>query len=164
MSVPEQNQTFQWGFLFENVHFTPFDESNNQLIEVEYQARGVHYSHNIDIEDSHLKYPAKIYFGVAQTHLRMPGTRYYVKRREIKPPKSLQTSSSALDNQSQPIVLDHVYCAIPMGVWTGDELSKLGLGIIMEPQNLNVQLQERITQLYQLSATPINLLEGLQDK
>jgi hypothetical protein len=161
MSVPEENQTYRWGFLFENVHFIPFDSVNNQLIEMEYQARGAHYSHNIDIVDSNLKYPAKIYFGVAQTHLRMPGTRYYVKRREIKiqsPP--VAPPPPPPNDQHQQIVVDQMYYEIPMGVWTRDELSKFGLGAILQPPTFSVQWQECIAQLYQVSATPINLLDG----
>ncbi|KAI9287532.1 hypothetical protein BC943DRAFT_318303 [Umbelopsis sp. AD052] len=163
MSVPEENQTYRWGFLFENVHFTPFDSVNNQLIEMEYQARGAHYSHNIDIVDSNLKYPAKIYFGVAQTHLRMPGTRYYVQRREIKiqsPTVAPAASPMAPAPSGQHIAVDQMYYAIPMGVWTRDELSKLGLGAIFQTPTLSVQWQECIAQLYQVSATPINLLDG----
>ena len=169
MSALKENETYQWGFLFESVRFTPFDSVNNQLIEMEYQARGAHYSHNIDIVDSNLKYPAKIYFGVAQTHLRMPGTRYYVKRREIKvqsPPvvPAPPTPPSPIE-QHQQIAVDQMYYAIPMGVWTGDELSKLGLGAIFQPPSISVQWQECIAQLYQVSATPINRFDGqLQEK
>ncbi|KAI8579528.1 hypothetical protein K450DRAFT_199327 [Umbelopsis ramanniana AG] len=156
MSVPEENQTYRWGFLFENVHFTAFDDVNNQLIEMEYHGRGAHYSHSIDIVDSNLKYPAKIYFGVAQTHLRMPGTRYYVQRREIK----IQSPPMPAPPSDQHIAVDQMYYAIPMGVWTRDELSKLGLGAILQPPTLSVQWQDCIAQLYQVSATPINLLDG----
>jgi hypothetical protein len=75
---------YKWGFLLENSIFTPFDNHNTDYIEREWQAKGAHFGHKIDITDSHLSSPAVIYFGIAQNHLRMPGTRYYVIRANCK--------------------------------------------------------------------------------
>lgn len=76
-----------WGFMFENTLFTEFERRNHPLIEAAYrQRKKKHTSHHITIVDSNLPKPgkAKVYFGVAQNHLRMPGTRYYVTRQVIK--------------------------------------------------------------------------------
>ncbi|KAG0741950.1 hypothetical protein G6F57_001067 [Rhizopus arrhizus] len=76
-----------WGFLLENTYFTEFDESNHAIIEKAYsQRKKKQTSHYIVIRDSHLASPARIYFGVVQVHLRMPGTRYYVRRNLSKFP------------------------------------------------------------------------------
>lgn len=73
-----------WGFLLENTYFTEFDAANHRIIEEAYRQRKLRQSsHYITIRDSHLPAPARVYFGVAQVHLRMPGTRYYVKRRTV---------------------------------------------------------------------------------
>ncbi|KAI9483171.1 MAG: hypothetical protein EXX96DRAFT_557138 [Benjaminiella poitrasii] len=72
-----------WGFMLENTLFTPFEEHNHAIIEQAYRDRKKKpSSHSIDIIDGNLPkpYKAKVYFGVAQNHLRMPGTRYYVLR------------------------------------------------------------------------------------
>ncbi|KAI8095874.1 hypothetical protein BDF21DRAFT_406907, partial [Thamnidium elegans] len=68
-----------WGFMFENTLFTEFERRNHPIIEAAYrQRKKKHSSHHITIVDSNLPKPgkAKVYFGVAQNHLRMPGTRY----------------------------------------------------------------------------------------
>ncbi|KAI8336869.1 hypothetical protein EDC96DRAFT_523859 [Choanephora cucurbitarum] len=76
-----------WGFMLENTLFTEFEERNHAIIEAAYKQRkrkqGSHYIH---IVDANLPKPgkAKVYFGVVQNHLRMPGTRYYVNRRVVK--------------------------------------------------------------------------------
>lgn len=73
-----------WGFMLENTYFTEFDMHNHRIIEDAYHLRKMRpTSHYIAIRDSHLPAPARVYFGVAQVHLRMPGTRYYVKRRVV---------------------------------------------------------------------------------
>lgn len=75
-----------WGFMFENTLFTEFEHRNHPIIEAAYrQRKKKHSSHHITIVDSNLPKPgkAKVYFGVAQNHLRMPGTRYYVTRQLI---------------------------------------------------------------------------------
>lgn len=76
-----------WGFMFENTLFTEFERRNHPVIEAAYrQRKKKHSSHHVTIVDSNLPKPgkAKVYFGVAQNHLRMPGTRYYVTRQLIK--------------------------------------------------------------------------------
>jgi hypothetical protein len=79
-----QQKDFTWGFMLENTLFMEFDIDNHSIIENAYQQKKLkHASHHIIIHDSHLPSEAKIYFGVAQIHLRMPGTRYYVKRKSI---------------------------------------------------------------------------------
>ncbi|GAA5798980.1 hypothetical protein HPULCUR_004389 [Helicostylum pulchrum] len=80
-----------WGFMFENTLFTEFERRNHPIIEAAYrQRKKKHSSHHITIVDSNLPKPgkAKVYFGVAQNHLRMPGTRYYVNRQIIRPAPS----------------------------------------------------------------------------
>ncbi|KAG0172171.1 hypothetical protein DFQ28_011456 [Apophysomyces sp. BC1034] len=73
-----------WGFMLENTYFMEFDTSNHRVIEMAYHQRKLRQSsHYVTIRDSHLPAPARIYFGVARVHLRMPGTRYYVKRRVV---------------------------------------------------------------------------------
>lgn len=82
-----------WGFLLENTFFTEFDKSNHAIIEKAYsQRKKKQTSHYIVIQDSHLAFPARIYFGVAQVHLRMPGTRYYVRRNLSKVPPVVMPS------------------------------------------------------------------------
>lgn len=72
--------------MLENTYFTEFDLPNHRIIEEAYQQRKTRQtSHYINIRDSHLPVQARVYFGVAQVHLRMPGTRYYVKRRIVPP-------------------------------------------------------------------------------
>ncbi|SAM06581.1 hypothetical protein [Absidia glauca] len=79
-----QQKDFTWGFMLENTLFMEFDIANHSIIENAYQQKKLkHASHHIVIHDSHLPSEAKIYFGVAQIHLRMPGTRYYVKRNHL---------------------------------------------------------------------------------
>ncbi|KAJ2963992.1 hypothetical protein NQZ79_g1168 [Umbelopsis isabellina] len=95
---------YQWGFLFENSVFTPFDSHNNEYIEREWQTKGAHFGHKIEIIDSHLNSPAVLYFSVAQIHLRMPGTRYYVIRVEsskqnLRPRQTLQNDQHGDRNQ-----------------------------------------------------------------
>ncbi|KAI9249537.1 hypothetical protein BY458DRAFT_525509 [Sporodiniella umbellata] len=86
---PMTGKQIVWGFLLENTFFTEFDEANHALIEKAYNEREKKpTSHYITLYDSHLHQPARIYFGVAQVHLRMPGTRYYVQRQLIDLPWS----------------------------------------------------------------------------
>lgn len=98
LTTPDGNQII-WGFMFENTLFTPFERRNHPIIEAAYrQRKKKHCSHHINIVDSNLPKPgkAKVYFGVAQNHLRMPGTRYYVTRQIVKatPSPTPQSSSS----------------------------------------------------------------------
>lgn len=91
-----------WGFMFENTLFTEFERRNHPIIEAAYrQRKKKHTSHYITITDSNLPKPgkAKVYFGVAQNHLRMPGTRYYVNRQVIRPATSESTT-----RPSKPVV------------------------------------------------------------
>lgn len=77
--------------MFENTLFTEFERRNHPIIEAAYrQRKKKHSSHHITIVDSNLPKPgkAKVYFGVAQNHLRMPGTRYYVNRQIVRPTPS----------------------------------------------------------------------------
>ncbi|KAI7894300.1 uncharacterized protein EV154DRAFT_560533 [Mucor mucedo] len=103
-----------WGFMFENSHFTEFERRNHPIIEAAYhQRKKKHSSHHITITDANLPKPgkAKVYFGVAQNHLRMPGTRYYVKRCKsisssppqpmlVPSPSSTFSSFSSMDTAS----------------------------------------------------------------
>ncbi|CAO3672495.1 hypothetical protein G6F70_004357 [Rhizopus microsporus] len=83
---PATGRQIIWGFMLENAYFTEFDKANHAIIEKAYsQRKRKQTSHYVVIRDSHLSSPAKIYFGVEQVHLRMPGTRYYVKRALTKP-------------------------------------------------------------------------------
>ncbi|KAI8366032.1 uncharacterized protein BYT42DRAFT_608644 [Radiomyces spectabilis] len=85
-----------WGFMLENTYFMEFDVCNHRIIEQAYHQRRMRQtSHYITIRDSHLPAPARIYFGVAQVHLRMPGTRYYVKRRVVQRPIPKRTMAIA---------------------------------------------------------------------
>ncbi|KAL0075463.1 hypothetical protein J3Q64DRAFT_1878031 [Phycomyces blakesleeanus] len=85
MPIETKNTKVVWGFMLENTYFMEFDHSNHAIIELAYrQRRSRQASHYITIRDSNLPSPARVYFGVAQVHLRMPGTRYYVKRRVLK--------------------------------------------------------------------------------
>jgi hypothetical protein len=154
MWVPSQLPSYQWGFLFENVHFTPFDGNNNELIELEFRSRGEHFSHSIDIIDSHLKYPAKIYFGVAQTHLRMPGTRYYVKRKEVRPQEN-KVQQQQLQTIDRLPPENQVYYAVPMGLWPNDELP---IGVLLQPETLAAPWR-LIGQLHPISTNLNTLLE-----
>lgn len=91
-----------WGFMFENTLFTEFERRNHPIIEAAYrQRKKKHTSHYITITDSNLPKPgkAKVYFGVAQNHLRMPGTRYYVNRQVIRP-----ATSESIPRSSNPVV------------------------------------------------------------
>ncbi|KAI9314396.1 hypothetical protein BX666DRAFT_2052125 [Dichotomocladium elegans] len=84
-----------WGFMLENTYFTEFDLSNHQIIEGAYRQRKTRQtSHYINIRDSHLPVQARVYFGVEQIHLRMPGTRYYVRRIVIASSTPSSTISS----------------------------------------------------------------------
>lgn len=115
-SCPQKHQKPRviWGFMLENTYFTEFDLPNHRIIEEAYQQRKTRQtSHYINIRDSHLPVQARVYFGVAQVHLRMPGTRYYVKRRIVppSPPKHYQnqpqpnwSSSSSSSSSSTPMV------------------------------------------------------------
>ncbi|CAO3632066.1 unnamed protein product [Cunninghamella blakesleeana] len=90
-------QKIIWGFMLENAYFVEFDGPNHQIIETAYQQKkSKQASHYIIIHDSHLPCPARIYFGVIQIHLRMPGTRYYVKRKII----SIQSSNHHHQNNN----------------------------------------------------------------
>lgn len=105
-SIDSPEPGYQWGFLFENSVFTPFDNHNNEYIEREWQAKGAHVGHKIEIVDSHLSTPALLYFSVAQIHLRMPGTRYYVIRvksskKKVRNPQMLQNDQLQGDQQQQ---------------------------------------------------------------
>ncbi|KAI8089554.1 uncharacterized protein BX664DRAFT_314750 [Halteromyces radiatus] len=92
-----KTQSYIWGFMLENTFFMEFDESNHIVIETAYQQKKLQQtSHHILIRDSHLPCEAKIYFGVAQIHLRMPGTRYYVKRKTVGPRASNNTQQHSL--------------------------------------------------------------------
>ncbi|KAG2216662.1 hypothetical protein INT45_007946 [Circinella minor] len=98
--IPHQ---VEWGFLLENTYFQRFEEHNQKMIEQAYHELchrvGNHY---IDITDAVLANSARVYFGVEQIHLRMPGTRYYVQRRL----KSLINTTVA---RSSPTILSHSY-------------------------------------------------------
>ncbi|KAI8074532.1 hypothetical protein BC940DRAFT_329080 [Gongronella butleri] len=73
-----------WGFMLENTYFMEFDPVNQVILESAFQEKkNKQASHFITIRDSHLPSAARVYFGVVQIHLRMPGTRYYVKRRIV---------------------------------------------------------------------------------
>lgn len=87
-----------WGFMLENTSFTEFQEKNHVIIETAYhQRKQKNTSSFIDVIDHNLPKPhqARVYFGVAQMHLRMPGTRYYVKRKVINIAPALLSSCSA---------------------------------------------------------------------
>ncbi|KAI7882524.1 hypothetical protein K492DRAFT_193478 [Lichtheimia hyalospora FSU 10163] len=108
-TCPQQHHKSRviWGFMLENTYFTEFDLPNHHIIEEAYQQRKTRQtSHYINIQDSHLPVPARVYFGVAQVHLRMPGTRYYVKRRIIQstPPKHHQKQPQPNWSSSSPMV------------------------------------------------------------
>ncbi|RUP43619.1 hypothetical protein BC936DRAFT_136936 [Jimgerdemannia flammicorona] len=79
---------FQWGFMLENTFFTPFDMYNNMLLEQTYAQPNRGQTKYVEITDTHLNAPAKVYFGVVSNHLRMPGTRYTVVRQTIPPMSS----------------------------------------------------------------------------
>lgn len=98
-----QQNDFTWGFMLENTFFMEFDIANHSIIENAYQQKKLkHASHHITIQDSHLPCDARIYFGVAQIHLRMPGTRYYVKRKSIPFTMATKKETSSLpSNLSQ---------------------------------------------------------------
>lgn len=103
-----------WGFMLENTYFTEFDLPNHRIIEEAYQQRKTRQtSHYINIRDSHLPVQARVYFGVAQVHLRMPGTRYYVKRRIVPPSppkhhqKHLQPNWSPSSSSSSTPMVTH---------------------------------------------------------
>lgn len=92
-----------WGFMFENTLFTEFERRNHSIIEAAYRQRKMkHTSHHITIVDSNLPKPgkAKIYFGVAQNHLRMPGTRYYVNRQVIKSSSNKSKNTTTTSERS----------------------------------------------------------------
>lgn len=87
-----------WGFMLENTSFTEFQEKNHVIIETAYrQRKQKNTSSFIDVIDHNLPNPhqARVYFGVAQMHLRMPGTRYYVKRKVINIAPALLSPCSA---------------------------------------------------------------------
>jgi hypothetical protein len=87
-----------WGFMLENTSFTEFQEKNHVIIETAYrQRKQKNTSSYIDIIDHNLPKPnqARVYFGVVQMHLRMPGTRYYVKRKVINTAPVLLSPCSA---------------------------------------------------------------------
>lgn len=103
MKTPEGGRIV-WGFMFENTLFTEFERRNHPIIEAAYrQRKKKHTSHYITITDSNLPKPgkAKVYFGVAQNHLRMPGTRYYVNRQVIRP----ATTSESPPRPLIPVVI-----------------------------------------------------------
>ncbi|KAI8098157.1 uncharacterized protein B0P05DRAFT_520733, partial [Gilbertella persicaria] len=105
-----------WGFMLENTLFTEFEEHNHAIIESAYrQRKRKQASHYIHIVDANLPKPskAKVYFGVVQNHLRMPGTRYYVTRRVIKTiakpmyiPSPVSTSSTSTTSSNHYPSLD----------------------------------------------------------
>ncbi|KAI8647789.1 hypothetical protein BD408DRAFT_454952 [Parasitella parasitica] len=89
-----------WGFMLENTLFTPFQQHNHVIIENAWKDRKKKSSSTyVDINDNNLPSPhsARVYFGVAQMHLRMPGTRYYVKRGN---PRDLATTISPSSKSS----------------------------------------------------------------
>lgn len=88
-----------WGFLLENTLFTEFQDENHTKIEAAYSQRKQRStSYYIELEDNNLPKPhkARVYFGVARMHLRMPGTRYYVERHVISPPLLSPCSATSL--------------------------------------------------------------------
>ncbi|GAN11813.1 hypothetical protein MAM1_1016d11419 [Mucor ambiguus] len=92
-------QKVVWGFMLENTLFTEFHEENHAKIEAAYSQRKQRSTSNyIELEDSNLPKPhkARVYFGVARMHLRMPGTRYYVERHVIPPPLLSPCSATSL--------------------------------------------------------------------
>jgi hypothetical protein len=92
-----------WGFLLENTLFTEFEEHNHAIIETAYrQRKKKQASHYIVIVDANLPKPckAKVYFGVVQNHLRMPGTRYYVARHVVRPNTTASTSNTVKSSSS----------------------------------------------------------------
>jgi hypothetical protein len=77
---------FIWGFMLENTYFTVFDTANHQIIEDAFNQRKKRpASYYITITDSHISNSFRIYFGVERIHLRMPGTRYFVERKTVRP-------------------------------------------------------------------------------
>lgn len=107
--LTSQEGTVVWGFMLENTLFTKFEDHNHALIESAYrQRKSKKASHYIHIVDMNLPkpYKAKVYFGVAQNHLRMPGTRYYVTRKVIKSTTSSQTSTPISIPATVPFQLD----------------------------------------------------------
>ncbi|RUP27244.1 hypothetical protein BC936DRAFT_138747 [Jimgerdemannia flammicorona] len=79
--VYEPAVDYQWGFLLENTFFIAFDANNNLVLERCYRRPNRSQTRWIEITDTHLNAPAKVYFGVESNHLRMPGTRYTVLRK-----------------------------------------------------------------------------------
>ncbi|KAF7721324.1 hypothetical protein EC973_004868 [Apophysomyces ossiformis] len=102
-----------WGFMLENTYFIKFDSQNHGIIEEAYRQRKLRQnSHYITIQDSHLPAVARIYFGFAQVHLRMPGTRYHVKRRVVWKTSASRPLSSCTVNPSislSPSGLPYIY-------------------------------------------------------
>ncbi|KAI9492915.1 hypothetical protein BDB00DRAFT_788398 [Zychaea mexicana] len=75
-------QRVEWGFMLENTFFKTFEKHNQHIIERNYHEVSQRVGSNyVDITDKKLGSNARVYFGVEQIHLRMPGTRYYVQRR-----------------------------------------------------------------------------------
>ncbi|KAI8991805.1 hypothetical protein BDF20DRAFT_909533 [Mycotypha africana] len=76
-----------WGYMLENTVFVEFEIHNQAFIEEEYINCKIRTSEAyVEIEDLNLPRPheARIYIGVLNNHLRMPGTRYHVYRLEFK--------------------------------------------------------------------------------
>ncbi|KAL9557369.1 hypothetical protein MBANPS3_001393 [Mucor bainieri] len=110
-----------WGFMLENTLFTEFQEENHIKIEAAYSQRKQRStSYYIEVEDSNLPKPhkARVYFGVARMHLRMPGTRYYVERHVIAPSLLSPCSATSLTGSdiscSSPLPLTPAYMPSPM--------------------------------------------------
>ncbi|RUS15945.1 hypothetical protein BC937DRAFT_91775 [Endogone sp. FLAS-F59071] len=82
-ATPSPMYNIQWGFLLENTLFTEFDLPNQWALEASYRQPNRGQTKWVEITDSHLSGKAKVYFGVASNHLRMPGTRYSVERRSV---------------------------------------------------------------------------------
>ncbi|KAF1806098.1 hypothetical protein V8B55DRAFT_1569021 [Mucor lusitanicus] len=110
-----------WGFMLENTLFTEFQEENHAKIEAAYSQRKQRStSYYIEVEDSNLPrpYKARVYFGVARMHLRMPGTRYYVERHVITPPLLSPCSATSLtgsyESCSSPFPMTPAFMPSPM--------------------------------------------------
>ncbi|KAK4510197.1 uncharacterized protein ATC70_006369 [Mucor velutinosus] len=110
-----------WGFMLENTLFTEFQEENHDKIEAAYSQRKKRStSYYIEVEDTNLPkpYKARVYFGVARMHLRMPGTRYYVERHVITPPLPSPCSATSLTGSdiscSSPLPMTPVCMPSPL--------------------------------------------------
>lgn len=107
--------------MLENTLFTEFQEENHAKIEAAYSQRKQRStSYYIEVEDKNLPKPhkARVYFGVARMHLRMPGTRYYVERHVITPPLLSPCSATSLTGSdgscSSPLPMTPAFMPSPM--------------------------------------------------